>query len=94
MTSLDLIVLTTDSSPRMVTDEEVLDEEDTDNYENLLRLPRTRFSQSLFHLLEMIFHLPEMPNEHHTMDQLKQSLLQFEARRLGNLLLWNLVSGC
>ncbi len=81
-TSWDLIVLTTDSSsPRMVTDEE-----DEDDYERLLQFYKSRFSNRLFNLLEMIFRLPEMPNEHN-MDRLILSLHQFELCLLGNLLL-------
>jgi len=82
--SLDLILLATDSIHRTVIKEE--DEDHYLHYEALLRIHKTRFNQSLFNLLEMIFRLTEQPNAH-KMDRLKQSLLQLEPHRLGNLLL-------
>jgi len=79
-TSLDLILQATDSSPITVTNGEHVTDE------SYLRLRGTHFTPSLLNLLEMIFRLPGIPNEHN-MDLLNQSLRQLGPRRLGNLLL-------
>jgi len=78
-TSLDLILQATDSSPATVTNGEHR------TGESLLRLHGTYFTKSLLTLLELIFHLPEISNEHNT-DLLTQSLRKLGPRRLGYLL--------
>jgi len=84
--SLDLIVLTIDSFRRTVADEENIRFCNELRNEFRLSLNKTLFNRSLFRLLEMIFRLPELPNEHN-MDGFIQSLRQLEPFRLGDLLL-------
>jgi len=78
--SLDLILQAMDSSPVTRKNGE------TGTNEIFLQIKTYCFAPSLFALLEMIFRLPEIPNEH-DMSLLTQSLRKLGPGKLGILLL-------